>query len=126
MEGFELSVLQGATQTLEQCHPVLYLEAQRALPGVRTATTEVLAYLDKRGYSCFWDVKHYVADKVNAFRFEAEARSDLALVTQNVLCLPRGGSQPPRALARFPVSMDGRESGDDICEASAMFQGAQL
>lgn len=125
VEGFELRVLEGAVLTLERCQPVLYLEAHRALPGVRNPTTALLAFLRAWNYSCFWDVKHYV-EEPSAFLTEV-VPSDLAFVTQNVLCLPSGTPMmPTSSLAKFPVSMDGRESSDDICEPSTMIQGEKL
>lgn len=84
VEGAELGVLRGATETIRQCHPVLYLEANDA-----ERTHDVIEFLlDELGYAVHW----YVTPAFNPNNFNGNklelwphAAAEFALV-----CTPPG------------------------------------
>lgn len=81
VEGMELDVLQGASKTLAQHRPALYIENDR-----KDKSPDLIAHLLAAGYRPFWhrpplyNPDNYFANHENAF---AE------LISQNMFCLPR-------------------------------------
>jgi hypothetical protein len=57
VEGMELDVFRGATQTLERCQPVLYFENDR-----KEKSAALLAFLLERGYRLYWHLPRMFAE----------------------------------------------------------------
>ncbi len=82
VEGFELSVLQGAVQTIERARPVLYIENDRA-----SSSRQLIGWLLDRGYRLWWHTP---------LLFNPENRNGVhenlypGIASFNMLCVPAG------------------------------------
>lgn len=83
VEGAEAEVLLGARQTIERCHPVLFVENNTI-----DRSREIIETIHGLGYKCWWHIspyyneKNYFQNENNVFaKFQPEA---------NLLCFPEG------------------------------------
>ena len=73
----ELSVFQGAAETLARCKPILYLENDR-----QDKSPELIAYLQSAGYQLFW----HTPSMYNASNYFHNAHNEFgAIVSVNML-----------------------------------------
>lgn len=90
VEGMELDVLLGARQTLARCHPILYLENDRA--DKSPALIELLFSMD---YRAWW----HVSPLFNPNSFTGNQNNIFGgTVSINVLCQPRKQARPVSGL----------------------------
>lgn len=54
VEGHELSVIQGASRTIDRSRPVLFIEVSTDLDDPGSPASELSALLGRKGYSVFW------------------------------------------------------------------------
>jgi FkbM family methyltransferase len=83
VEGYELSVLQGAVKTLRRCRPALIIEIeQRHLDRVGQRMETIFEFLDGFGYAAFFvDATHEPRIRpITEFSYERHQRSQLASV----------------------------------------------
>jgi FkbM family methyltransferase len=80
VEGFELSALQGAEQTLRRCRPVLYMENDRV-----EKSQALIEWLWARGYRLWWHVTR-LYNPQNYFGNHENVYGNLA--SFNMLALP--------------------------------------
>jgi FkbM family methyltransferase len=65
VEGHELSVLRGAEETLQACHPVIMLEMEiLAKDPAGAAATKILALLARHGYDYLYAVSHSALQRI--------------------------------------------------------------
>jgi len=86
VEGFELSVLKGAVQTLERARPVLYIENDRA-----SSSRQLIAWLLDRGYRLWWHTP-LLFNPENRNRTQENLYPGIA--SFNMLCVPAGRPCP--------------------------------
>lgn len=91
VEGMEPEVLKGGTAYLAEHRPVLYVESDRG-----NRRDELMGLLDAADYDCFWDRPPlYVPDNFRGNPHNLFPN----IVSENLLCLPRGGPWgPPEGL----------------------------
>jgi FkbM family methyltransferase len=82
VEGFELSALQGAGQTLRRCRPVLYMENDRV-----EKSPALIEWLWAQGYKLWWHVTR-LYNPQNHFGNRENVYGNLA--SFNMLALPAG------------------------------------
>ena len=80
VEGMELDVLLGATDTIGRCAPLIYSENDR-----QDRSPALIQQLQALGYRCFWHLPPCV--KVPNFRGNTENKFP-GLVSCNMLCVP--------------------------------------
>lgn len=81
VEGMELSVLEGASQTLQRCKPAIYVENDR-----QDRSPALIHFLQKADYDMYW----HLPPMFNASNQYGESRNDFAgIVSVNMLCVPR-------------------------------------
>ena len=86
VEGFELSVLQGAIQTLERARPILYVENDRG-----ASSRQLIAWLLDHGYRLWWHMPYlFNPENINGVSENAYGR----LASLNMLCVPAGRECP--------------------------------
>jgi len=69
VEGFELSVLRGASRLLAEAAPVVFLEVHPGLlPNYGASAEDVVAHLEKLGYGFFGSDLSQIADSRRHFR----------------------------------------------------------
>jgi FkbM family methyltransferase len=79
VEGMELSVLKGAVETIEQHHPILYVENDRA-----EGSSALIEYIMSLGYNLYWHLPplynpgNYFNNPTNEFD---------RIVSSNMLCI---------------------------------------
>ena len=80
VEGFELSVLQGAAEMIKHCKPVMYIEADRP-----DKNEELFAFIRELGYTPYW----HCATFFNPDNFNGKT-DDLfpGIASINVICMP--------------------------------------
>ena len=92
VEGFEQSVLQGATQTIARCRPVIYLENDRI-----TLSKALIECVWSLGYQCWF----HLPGLFNPNNFAGKTDNVFGnLVSVNMLCLP---NEAKHSLAQAPV-----------------------
>ena len=97
VEGFELSVLQGAAASLVRWQPILYVENDRV-----EASRTLIEWLWEKGYRLFW----HVPPLFNSQNFCAKTANRFGNVASfNMLCMP----------VESPIKVDGME---EIVDAS--------
>jgi len=84
VEGMELDVLLGATDTIRRCAPLIYSENDR-----QDRSPALIRQLQAMGYRCFWHLPPCV--RMPNFRGNAENRFP-GLVSCNMLCVPASGN----------------------------------
>ncbi len=81
VEGMELQVLQGATQTIQRTRPFLYIENDR-----EDKSKALIEFIFQLGYRCFWHLpnmfnpNNYFGNSQNLFG---------RIVSINMLCIPK-------------------------------------
>lgn len=81
VEGAELHVLAGATQTLARLRPAIYVENDR-----KSQQASLISFLDDAGYRCFW----HVAPLYRPNNFNGVAHNVFgATVALNMLAVPK-------------------------------------
>jgi FkbM family methyltransferase len=84
VEGMEMDVLKGATQTIARTRPFLYVENDR-----REKAAELVRYIDSLGYDMFW----HAAPLYNPDNFRQNAENVFGqIVSLNMFCVHK--SQP--------------------------------
>lgn len=93
VEGMELSVLKGATRTIQQTRPILYVENDRTqLAG------DLIRYIAALGYDQYWhrpplfNPNNFLGHKENIFG---------RIMSHNMICVPAG--TPVEGLSRVDV-----------------------
>jgi len=98
VEGMELDVLLGATDTIRRCAPLIYTENDR-----RDRSPALILQLQALNYRCFWHMPPCV--KVPNFRGNAENRFP-GLVSGNMLCIPASRNIVVRGLREVTGPQD--------------------
>ena len=90
VEGMELDVIAGATQTLARCRPILYVENDRA-----DKAEALVARLQQDGFRMWW----HTPPLYNPANFLGNPQNVFGnIVSFNMLCLPRESAVPPQGL----------------------------
>jgi FkbM family methyltransferase len=82
VEGFELAVLQGASQTIRRCRPIIYIENDRVAFQQRVIST-----ISDMGYRLYWHAPP-IADEANFNGFQENIFGGLTIISINMLCVP--------------------------------------
>lgn len=82
VEGSELAVLKGATETIERCRPVMYIENDKPLKQ-----EALIAFIEELGYT--WEWHTYSPFNAENYYRESENYYRPGCVTENMLCLPK-------------------------------------
>jgi FkbM family methyltransferase len=107
VEGMELDVLAGATQTLARCRPILYVENDRA-----DKAEALVARLQQDGFRMWW----HTPPLYNPANFLGNPQNVFGnIVSFNMLCLPRESAVPPQGLREIASPQ----------EAAAFLRGLQ-
>lgn len=86
-EGMERRVLEGATETIGRCRPVLYVENDR-----NELAADLVACIARQGYLMYWHTPRLY----NPANFAKRTENVFGEVTSlNLLCLPDGGRWKP-------------------------------
>jgi FkbM family methyltransferase len=102
VEGYELDVLQGALATIEEHHPILYVEADR-----KERTPALLRWLRLRGYEIYvhepplFNPDNHAKNKINIFIAERHADHIVQFVSTNWLCFHSADATPRPAGGRL-------------------------
>ena len=81
VEGMELNVLRGASETIRRHAPVIYAENDR-----KEKSAPLIEYLFQLGYRCYWHRPYYV--RTPNFNNNSENKFP-SIVSTNMLCFPR-------------------------------------
>lgn len=94
VEGMELSVIQGAKQTIQRFAPILYVENDR-----KEKSAELIHYIAGLGYDMYWHEPHLynennyfnTQEDIFAAKTQDENGNDvlLPMISVNMLCLPK-------------------------------------
>ena len=93
VEGMELSVIKGATRTIQQFRPVLYVENNRT-----HLSADLVRYIATLGYDQYWhrpplfNPNNFFGNKENIFE---------RIISRNMVCVPAG--TPVEGLPRVDV-----------------------
>lgn len=79
VEGMELQVLRGATQIIERCHPILYIENDRP-----QHSAPLIRFIHSLGYSLYWH-RPFLYNPDNFFRNAQNVYPNV--ISQNMLCI---------------------------------------
>ncbi len=105
VEGMELDVLAGAKATLARCHPILYVENDRA-----EKAEPLVALLQENGYRMWW----HTPQLYNPANFLGNPHNVFGNVASfNMLCLPREMATRVQGLTEIATPQ----------EASALLRG---
>lgn len=96
VEGMELEVLKGASDTITRCRPFLYVESDR-----QERRAELFEWIDAKGYTMYWHTP-YLFNPSNYRGVHTNLFSDLA--SWNVLCVPSERPQEIDGLPRINVT----------------------
>ncbi len=88
VQGMEAEVIDGARQTIERFHPVMYVEND-----LKDKSTNLIGRLFDLGYRLYWHIPQ-LYDPNNYFGKEKNIFGNK--VNVNMLCLPLGDSRQPR------------------------------
>jgi len=92
VEGMELDVLRGAVSFIRRLRPILYVENDR-----EENAPQLIRFIESLGYELFWHRPPlYNPDNF----FENPQNVFGAILSHNMLCLPRGSDVAPPALER--------------------------
>ncbi len=95
VEGMELAVLRGATDTIKRCQPILYVEADR-----EERRNEILWWLDDHGYTMYW----HSVPLYNPGNFKENPEDVFpGTISLNLLALPKSVQQNVDGLERVAV-----------------------
>lgn len=95
VEGMEEEVLKGAAQTIARLSPILYVENDRT-----DQSAALIRYIDSLGYRLYWHLpplynpRNFAGNSVDVFG---------AVVSRNMLCLPRSDSRQAKGLAPVEI-----------------------
>ncbi|MBQ7514674.1 MAG: FkbM family methyltransferase [Schwartzia sp.] len=84
VEGMELNVLKGATELIEHCQPIIYMEADR-----KEKNPALFAFLRSKGYHIYphnpplYNPDNFFKNPTNAFQI-----GNAEVISMNVICLP--------------------------------------
>ncbi|MEQ1756004.1 MAG: FkbM family methyltransferase [Micropepsaceae bacterium] len=90
VEGWEIQVIQGGTETIRKCRPVIYVENDRAQHQGR-----LIEQISKLDYRLYWHVAPLFSP--NNFRGDAENIFGNT-ASLNMLCMPREQNKPVTGL----------------------------
>ena len=85
VEGMELNVLKGATELVDRCQPLIYMEADRD-----EKNPALFAFMRSKGYHIYphrpllYNPDNYFGNPENVMR-----NGDIQIASFNVLCVPR-------------------------------------
>jgi FkbM family methyltransferase len=102
VEGMEASVLRGATETVQRCKPILYVENDRV-----EKSTDLMRLIDDLGYDMYWHLPPLYSPR-NYFQNPQNYFSNI--VSANLLCVHRElgmkitGFQKTSATDRHPFA----------------------
>jgi len=82
VEGYELEVLIGATETISRCKPIMYIEDDRS-----TKSNELRAYIDSLGYT-IEEHKPTLYREENFFGLKKNVW-DRNYASHNLICMPK-------------------------------------
>ena len=82
VEGMELQVLQGASEMIKACMPIVYLENDRP-----DKSKQLIELLNSFGYTCFWHTPA-LFNPNNYFKNKNDVFGDIGSI--NMLCVPQG------------------------------------
>ena len=80
VEGMELKVLKGATETIERFRPIMYIENDR-----KEKSVELIKYIATLEYDMYWHIpflynpNNFFGNKNNVFR---------NIASHNMFCIP--------------------------------------
>jgi len=95
VEGMEEQVLEGSTQCIRDCRPVLYVENDR-----EEKSNSLIRYIDSLGYTMYWhkpplyNPNNFAGNPLNIFG---------RTVSINIVCLPKTAAQDVRGFAPVVV-----------------------
>lgn len=95
VEGMELSVLKGATQTITKFHPVMYIENDR-----EEKSDALIRYIDYLDYDIYWHCP-YLFNPDNFNRVQSNVFGNI--VSKNVLCVHKSANTVLEGFSRVQV-----------------------
>lgn len=92
VQGMELAVLQGATQTIKRCSPILYVEND-----IRSRSQGVLKEVFALGYSAFWHIPWVIDPNRPSASGDETLRKTVSV---NLLCVRKDVQVKARGIRR--------------------------
>ena len=121
IEGFEPRLLRGATETLRNLQPVLYVEID-ATAGPTGNRDELVGLLEPLGYHCYY----YMAPMFNPANHKQAARDEMGASSLSLLCAPAGRAEVQR-LTRARVGDEAIHVEPDLLRSAVLpWTGAQF